>query len=362
MRQQIKNKDEAGTSTSASLMGKERASASASCLQRNGGGQKGEISTSFFWDLVGLEGSEKSKMMVELEAQTQMVSPNAIETCVNQVEGMPIVEVDLMTDSQDDDDHEVNVVSRRISHNFRKEERCDNDAIPGGTDNLARLFDRTLLAELTTEDTWMDRLRRVIERNDRHSFHVMGLYKISLWNQLSVVDDCILVNDRLAVPCQLRTVVLKRTHWGHPGQEAMLNESHYLSWPHMHKDIVNLAEDGRSCTLDSKKAKYIISKNATKPLQLLMQPGQELLLDYARPLEDHKGKKLLIGSNRSTFKISIGENYYIDWGKVLSTYIDTHGISESIRTDQFSGFKGKRMKNICSENNIVQNFCPVGDH
>ena len=48
--------------------------------------------------------------------------------------------------------------------------------------------------------------------------------------------------------------------------------------------------------------------------------------------------------------------------KFLRSYIDIHGIPESIRTDQFSGFKGKAMKKFCSDNNIEQKFCPVGDH
>ena len=79
MRQQIKNKDEAATSTSASLMGKEGASASAACSEM--AVDKNERSQLVsFWDLVGSEGSEKPKTMLELEAQTQMVSPNAIET------------------------------------------------------------------------------------------------------------------------------------------------------------------------------------------------------------------------------------------------------------------------------------------
>ena len=43
-------------------------------------------------------------------------------------------------------------------------------------------------------------------------------------------------------------------------------------------------------------------------------------------------------------------------------YIATHGIPESIRTDQFSGFKGKTMKKFCTEHNIEQKFSPVGDH
>ena len=46
----------------------------------------------------------------------------------------------------------------------------------------------------------------------------------------------------------------------------------------------------------------------------------------------------------------------------MRSYIDTHGIPESIRSDQFSGFKGKTQKKICSELNIEQKFCPVGDH
>ena len=48
--------------------------------------------------------------------------------------------------------------------------------------------------------------------------------------------------------------------------------------------------------------------------------------------------------------------------KFLRSYIDIHGIPESIKTDQFSGFKGKTLRKICSDNNIEQKFCPVGDH
>ena len=46
----------------------------------------------------------------------------------------------------------------------------------------------------------------------------------------------------------------------------------------------------------------------------------------------------------------------------MRSYIDTHGIPDSIRSDQFSGFKGKTLEKCCSELNIEQKFCPVGDH
>ena len=49
--------------------------------------------------------------------------------------------------------------------------------------------------------------------------------------------------------------------------------------------------------------------------------------------------------------------------KFLRSYIDTHGIPESIRSDQISGFKGKTLKKkFCTDLNIEQKFCPVGDH
>ena len=100
----------------------------------------------------------------------------------------------------------------------------------------------------------------------------------------------------------------------------------------------------------------------------MTQPGHELQLDYAGPLEDHKGKKiyLLVAIDRyskfPSVKVtkSTGGKSTI---KCLRTYIDTHGIPESIKTDQFSGFKGgKSMKKFCTENKITQKFCPVGDH
>ena len=75
---------------------------------------------------------------------------------------------------------------------------------------------------------WMDRIRRVIERNDRHGFELMGQYNNPIWHQMSVVDDCILVENWLAAPGKLRTAVLNRIRPGHSGQEAMMGVSNYF--------------------------------------------------------------------------------------------------------------------------------------
>ena len=40
-----------------------------------------------------------------------------------------------------------------------------------------------------------------------------------------------------------------------PEQEMMLGVSRLMWWPHVHRDIVNLAEEGRSCSRYGKNAK-----------------------------------------------------------------------------------------------------------
>ena len=100
---------------------------------------------------------------------------------------------------------------------------------------------------------------------------------------------------------------------------------------------------------------------------MLTQPGQKLQLDYAGPLEDHPGKKifLLVAIDRYSKFPSVKVNKSTGGKstiKFLCTYIDTHGIPKSIKTDQFSGLKGKAMKKFCTENNVKQKFCTVGDN
>ena len=237
-----------------------------------------------FWELMGLEKNEDRRSVIELEADSLMQSPKLPRqnTSGYETKAGQIIEVDLTVDIIDDREYgsEVSVITpqqtKRVGHRSRKHEHQLAEQANGenGPFSLTKLFDKSLLAELVSEDTWMDRLRRVVERNDRQGFEMMGPYTNPLWHQMSVIDDCLLVDNRLAVPEKLRQAVLRRLHQGHPGQEAMLEVSNYLWWPHMHKDIVNMAEECRSCTRYGKNIKYIIPKNSAKPLPLLTQPGQ----------------------------------------------------------------------------------------
>ena len=184
----------------------------------------------------------------------EKISPSSAERevdCDSRKEGTPIVKRDHTADSPEESSPEANVVTgRRISLSSRKIEfRLAEKFDEEGLGNLSKLFDKSLLAEIfNTEGTWMDMLRRVVERNHRHSFELLGTYTNPLGHQMSFVDDCILVDNRLAVPGQLRPAVLKQIQRSQPGQGVRLDNPIYLWWPHMHKDKINLADECRSCT------------------------------------------------------------------------------------------------------------------
>ena len=133
------------------------------------------------WDLMGAERKDNSENMLELEAQLVMQSRTLQEQEANdgsESKRAQIPEVDLTAESPSEIP-EVSVIGgKRNSHKcrhdkFRRAEQIEGDSL----NNLIKLFDRNLLAELITEATCLDRLRRVIERNNRHSFELMRSYR-----------------------------------------------------------------------------------------------------------------------------------------------------------------------------------------
>ena len=97
-----------------------------------------------------------------------------------------VIEVDLTTTEDIESDQEVCAIELpKTSTKQKLQKQLKEEAL----DNLSNMFDKSLLAELTTEDTWMDRLRRVVERGDKHGFELMGPYTNSLWSQMAGQDD-----------------------------------------------------------------------------------------------------------------------------------------------------------------------------
>ena len=125
-----------------------------------------------FWELMGSERTDDHRSVIEQEANSIMQSPKSPRqnTSGDESKTGQIIELDLTVDSIDDREYapEVSVVTpqqtKRVSHRSRKHKHQLAEQANGenGPLSLTKLFDKSLLAELVTEDTWMDRLRRVV--------------------------------------------------------------------------------------------------------------------------------------------------------------------------------------------------------
>ena len=78
-----------------------------------------------------------------------------------------IIEVDI-TAEDDENNQDVSVIqsARKTNKGQNKLDESLEDIDNVGNFSLSKLFDKTLVAELISEDVWMDRLRRVVERKD----------------------------------------------------------------------------------------------------------------------------------------------------------------------------------------------------
>ena len=104
------------------------------------------------------------------------------------------------------------------------------------------------------------------------------------FNLMSVQKGIVLVDNRIAVPAELREAVLTHLHLNHPGQVAMIDAASYLWWPKMHRQIIEKAEKCDACIQTGKNLKSLQQYKEWQPLPELTKPNEEIQIDFAGPL------------------------------------------------------------------------------
>ena len=123
-----------------------------------------------FWDLMGAEKSDNPKSLLELEARTVLDDRNRSDQSLEintQREDPQIIEVDLTAESPSESP-EVSIIRReKTDHNSRRSNSHQKETSTEiCLDNLTKLFDRSLLAELISEDDIRGRLDGQIAAGD----------------------------------------------------------------------------------------------------------------------------------------------------------------------------------------------------
>ena len=155
----------------------------------------------------------------------------------------------------------------------------------------------------TPELAWRDRFvaARSVEP-DEEGHHKQGYFFFQQieWlhahfrSRAAVVNNCAIVDNKLANPKQLWSAILARLHQSHPEQEAMVSASEYIWWPSINRQIIKTCEDCSECFFFGKNLKSTLMSKCSRPTPELLVPNQELQLDFADPLVDEKNKKVLL--------------------------------------------------------------------
>ena len=90
--------------------------------------------------------------------------------------------------------------------------------------------------------------------------------------RLHVREDCLLIDERIVIPTQLRQTVLDSLHLTHPGLAAMLDLNQHVWFPHIHRSIVQTAQHCKHCTEQGKNSKPIIGKKHSFQMELVVEP------------------------------------------------------------------------------------------
>jgi hypothetical protein len=77
-------------------------------------------------------------------------------------------------------------------------------------------------------------------------------------NELSVIHDCLVLNDRVVMPKNLQSIVLKKLHLSHSGIVQMKNVARrFCYWPRIDADCKRIAKDCAECRGRDKKPLWL---------------------------------------------------------------------------------------------------------
>ena len=156
-------------------------------------------------------------------------------------------------------------------------------------------------------------------------------------------------------------------HRKHPGHTGMMHLAILIWFPRLHREIVTLTQKCQPCITKGKNLKPIIPKNRTSELPPLMEPNEEVQLDFAGPIIDEQHKEMYILASVDRYSKYPQAKVYHNCDaetaiEYLNQYIKFHGIPRNIKCDQAQAFKSRQFEIYCKNNNIKLILAPVGDH
>ena len=155
-------------------------------------------------------------------------------------------------------------------------------------------------------------------------------------------------------------------HRNHPGESGMMHLANLIWFPRIHREIVTLTQNFQPRIKIGKNLKPIIPNSKVAQLPPLLEPNEEIQLDFAGPIMDEQQKDSYIFASADRFSRYPHAKVYHKCDadtaiEYLEKYIKFHGIQRNIRCDQAQAFKSKQFEIFCNNHNIKLILVPAGD-
>ena len=214
------------------------------------------------------------------------------------------------------------------------------------------------ISTLTGQDPLLSRVRKLLMQgwpeNVKHVGEAIRPYH-ARHNELSVQDGCVLWGSRVVIPPQVSQQVILQLHDTHHGIVRMKSLARgYLWWPKIDLDLE------RCVKLCSECQKYQ-KKPAQAPLNVWKwpdRPWSRLHMDYAGP---YMGKMffILVDAHSKWLEVHQVSNATSSATiEKLRFIFSTHGLSETLVSDNGSCFTSTEFKDFVTRNGIVHLFVP----
>ena len=143
--------------------------------------------------------------------------------------------------------------------------------------NLAQVFGEDFVAEATSRDKTMAPIIKFIRERNWKTLKRTSPYFHSLKRDLSITPSgCVLYDNRLMVPSQLKQLVIDSLHQTHPGQNGMLRLADLVWFPGIHRNVTTKTQSCGDSIRKGKNLKPLKTNNSLETLPKLTEPNEEV--------------------------------------------------------------------------------------
>ena len=139
----------------------------------------------------------------------------------------------------------------------------------------------------------------------------------------------------------MRVVIVAWQHHGHAAADKMDKTAEAFWWPGMYREIQEKSKHCPSCSAAGKNLKTQIPSTEVILLELLTESKQEIQLVFAGPIKSKTGSDVFL---------LVAVNRFSKWP--TAKYCSYNGTPRTIRTNNGSCFKSKKLKEFCRGENI----------